>query len=120
MLPHEPNSFPSLSDKHTIETPEQMPLEFTVAGIGSRFLALAIDTLLQIGVGLLLLIVVAVLGSTGALLGLRAHILWLLALAGAIIFLLMYGYFACFEILWSGQTPGKRMIGIRVVKDSGR
>ena len=97
-----------------------MPLEFTVAGIGSRFLALAIDTLLQFGIGLVLLIVVAVLGFTGALFGFREHRVWLLALLGAVIFLLMYGYFACFEILWSGQTPGKRMIGIRVVKDSGR
>jgi uncharacterized RDD family membrane protein YckC len=97
-----------------------MPLEFAVAGIGSRFLALAIDTLIQIGAGLVLGIIVGVLGVTGALLGFRQHALWLLALFGAIVFFLMFGYFACFEILWNGQTPGKRMIGIRVVKESGR
>ena len=97
-----------------------MPLEFAVAGIGSRFLALAIDTLIQVGVGLVILIVVAVLGISGALLGLRQHSLWLVAVLGAVVFLLMYGYFACFEILWNGQTPGKRLIGIRVVKESGR
>ncbi len=97
-----------------------MPLEFTVAGIGSRFLALAIDTMIQIGIGLLLFILVAVLGVTGTLLGFRTHGLWLLAILGALVFLLTFGYFAAFEILWSGQTPGKRLIGIRVVKDSGR
>ena len=32
----------------------------------------------------------------------------------------MFGYFAIFEIVWNGQTPGKRIAGIRVVKDSGR
>jgi uncharacterized RDD family membrane protein YckC len=120
MLPQQPNPFPSLSDKHTIETPEQMPIEFTVAGIGSRFLALAIDTLIQLGIGLLLFILVAVLGVTGTKLGFRTHGLWLLAILGALVFLLTFGYFAAFEILWSGQTPGKRLIGIRVVKDSGR
>jgi len=120
MLPPQPDALPSLSDKHTIETPEQMSLEFAVAGIGSRFLALAIDTLLQLGIGLFLLIVLAVLGWTGTQLGLRAHGLWLAALLGVITFLLMFGYFAIFEIFWNGQTPGKRMIGIRVVKDSGR
>jgi hypothetical protein len=44
-------------DKLTIETPEQTVLEFEVAGVGSRFLALAYDTLLQILVGIGLLII---------------------------------------------------------------
>jgi hypothetical protein len=35
-------------------------------------------------------------------------------------FLLYFGYFALFEIIWNGQTIGKRVVGIRVVKDSGR
>jgi RDD family len=39
---------------------------------------------------------------------------------GVLFFLIFFGYFAIFEIAWNGQTPGKRMIGIRVVKDSGR
>jgi uncharacterized RDD family membrane protein YckC len=120
MLPQPPNPPASLFDKHTIETPEQMSLEFAVAGIGSRFLALAVDTLIQFGIGLVLLVIVSVLGFTGALLGFRQHRLWLLALFGVVVFFLMFGYFACFEIIWNGQTPGKRMIGIRVVKDSGR
>ena len=37
-----------MSDRLIIETPEQIPLEFSLAGIGSRFLALAFDTLLQV------------------------------------------------------------------------
>jgi RDD family len=35
-------------------------------------------------------------------------------------FLLYFGYYAFFEIWWNGQTPGKRKVGIRVIKDSGR
>ena len=44
----------SSADKLTIETPEQTSLEFPLAGIGSRFLALAIDTLLQFAVYMVL------------------------------------------------------------------
>ena len=35
-------------------------------------------------------------------------------------FVLYYGYFALFEALWAGQTPGKRVIGIRVIVAAGR
>ena len=45
---------------------------------------------------------------------------WMIAGVLTAVFLLFYGYFLFFEILWSGQTPGKRAIGIRVIKDSGR
>src|SRR5580658_8826695 len=107
-----------LFDKHTIETPEQIRLEFAVAGIGSRFLALAIDTLIQIGLGLVVLLVVFLSRTAGAFINLSGQ--WGVALLIAAVFLLIYGYFACFEILWNGQTPGKRIIGLRVVKNSGR
>ena len=42
-------------------------------------------------------------------------------IAAALIFLgfvLMYGYFILFESIWNGQTPGKRLTHIRVIKDS--
>ena len=52
-----------LGDKFTIDTPEQTSLEFTLAGIGSRFLALAIDTLIQIAAALLVGIAAAFLIS---------------------------------------------------------
>ncbi|HVZ17964.1 MAG TPA: RDD family protein, partial [Terriglobales bacterium] len=35
-------------------------------------------------------------------------------------FCMYWGYYAIFEALWNGQTPGKRKTGIRVIKDSGR
>jgi uncharacterized RDD family membrane protein YckC len=120
MLPHQPSALGSLSDKLTIETPEQMPLEFTVAGIGSRFLALAIDSLIQAGIGIGVLIILGTLGWTTRNLGWRGEGLWLLAALGLCAFLLMFGYFAIFEILWNGQTPGKRVVGIRAVKETGR
>ena len=115
MFPDEPHP-----DQHTIETPEQMSLDLPMAGIGSRFLAMAVDTLIQIGIGLVALIVVGILGAAGALSRIQEYSVWLVATFVIVVFLLMYGYFAIFEILWNGQTPGKRIAGIRVVKDSGR
>jgi uncharacterized RDD family membrane protein YckC len=105
-------------DKLTIETPEQTVLEFEIAGIGSRFLALAYDTLLQILLGLGLLVVLVVAGvampdsaKTGV---------WFLAIIVLAYFLLYFGYFTIFEVIWNGQTPGKKKEGLRVIKDSGR
>ena len=46
-------------DQLSIETPEQVALEFPLAGVGSRFLALAIDMLLQMTIGLLVLAAVS-------------------------------------------------------------
>ena len=65
-------------------------------------------------------IVVVVVGLTGLGRLIPQGGLWVAAVAIALFFVLHYGYFIGFEILWNGQTPGKRTVGIRVVKDSGR
>jgi uncharacterized RDD family membrane protein YckC len=105
-------------DNLVIETPEQIPLEFTLAGIGSRFLALALDTGIQI-------IGWAVLGGgvyAAELRGLHKPVrgVWAAALAALLLFLLQSGYFAIFEAIWNGQTPGKRLMNLRVIEESGR
>lgn len=105
-------------DKLTIETPEQTALEFPLAGIGSRFLALAADTLIQLSVLLLLFFAAEAVAPVGRLLGSAS--LWMdagLTIAG---FLIYEAYFAFFEAVWNGQTPGKRLVGLRVIKDDGR
>jgi uncharacterized RDD family membrane protein YckC len=109
----------SAPEKLIIDTPEQIALEYSLASAGSRFLALGIDTLLQL-VAFAFLGLIAV---SGVYLGTRVFAgiaTWLLALLLVAAFLLYYGYFAMFEALWSGQTPGKRAIGIRVIVASGR
>jgi uncharacterized RDD family membrane protein YckC len=105
-------------DHHTIDTPEQMQLRLEVAGIGTRFIAIAVDSMIQILVALVALVVLFFLGISGALVGASRN--WLLAAYGFGAFLLFYGYYAIFEILWNGQTPGKRYAGIRVIKETGR
>ena len=108
------------SEQLTIETPEQVALELPIAGIGSRFLALAVDTLVQFFLYLIIFIalvtlatarVVAPAGNWGTIGA---------AIAVLLVFAIYWGYFSLFEIFWQGQTPGKRAAGIRVIKDTGR
>jgi uncharacterized RDD family membrane protein YckC len=106
-------------DKLTIETPEQIPLEFPLAGIGSRFLAIALDTLIQT-IGFLLVVFIAGLILPTVLRWTPRAWTWTAALAILILFVLYSGYYALFEIFWNGQTPGKRLVRIRVIEDSGR
>ena len=91
-----------------------MPL----AGIGSRFLAIFVDSLIQFVVVAVLLITFAMLGFGVASLPELGK--WTVAIYVLAFFLLYWGYFAIFEMLWKGQTPGKRHAAIRVIRDSGR
>jgi uncharacterized RDD family membrane protein YckC len=107
-------------DQLKIDTPEQIALELPLAGIGSRFLALAIDTLLQSLLYVIGAFALALLVPFGTLLFKWVPASLGPALAILFLFCVYWGYFAFFEVIWKGQTPGKRYAGIRVIKESGR
>ncbi len=107
-------------DQLKIDTPEQIALELPLAGIGSRFLAIAIDTLIQAALYLITAIIFLFTLPVGSSMFMFLPRLIGPALAIFILFAIYWGYFAIFEILWKGQTPGKRYAGIRVIKESGR
>ncbi len=101
-------------DRLTLETPEGVQLELTLAGVGSRFASALIDYLIQ-GVTLVALFLVLSYGvgldpSGGGF----ALAVWFVCS-----FLLFAGYDVAFEVLNRGQTPGKRLNGLRVVRESG-
>jgi uncharacterized RDD family membrane protein YckC len=108
----------SSDDKLIIETPEQTVLEFPLAGIGSRSLALALDTLLQIAALIAIGIFAGLVSYVGFLPELGKQ--WVYAIVIFFLFLLQFGYFAFFETIWNGRTPGKRWTHLRVITDSGR
>ena len=108
-----------------VRTPESIAFSYELAGLGSRFLAMLLDMVIQF--------VLAGLIFWG-LLGLASHAgaapkmttaeektaqSIAIALIVFLLFLLFFGYFIIFEAAWNGQTPGKRLIGIRVVRDGG-
>lgn len=108
-------------DTLVIETPERVPLHFALASIGNRFIACAIDHAIQMVV-LIALIITFLIISDVADLGSRLTSApkWVIALLVIIQFLIVNGYFAIFEWIWRGQTPGKRWLKLRVIREDGR
>jgi uncharacterized RDD family membrane protein YckC len=112
-------------DQLQIDTPEQIALELPLAGIGSRFLGLVIDTLIQFVLYIIGALAVGFSAALAGAAGIGRYLRWIpVSWAPAVAILFMFsvywGYFAFFEILWKGQTPGKRLAKIRVIKESGR
>jgi uncharacterized RDD family membrane protein YckC len=95
-------------DHRTIATPEGVELELPLAGLGSRFIGLLLDTLIQ-GTILVAALVLAAVSHSG---------LAAVAISSGAL-LLVIGYDVVFEVRGGGRTPGKRAAGLRVVMDGG-
>jgi uncharacterized RDD family membrane protein YckC len=113
-----------LDDIAAIETPEQVELELRLANVGSRASAFILDSLIQ----LVFIVVLAFVLFAG--LGFESH--WskddqrlgrLPSAIAVVITLAMFVvnvfYFSIFELLWNGQSPGKRALKLRVLRDTG-
>ena len=104
-----------------IETPERVPLHFSLASIGNRFIACAIDHTIQIVTLITIIIIFMLIAYFSDLTRLIPSApKWVIALLIVLVFLLMSGYFAFFEWIWHGQTPGKRWMKLRVIREDGR
>lgn len=97
----------------TIRTPENVELTYALAGAGSRSAAYLVDcfvllALSQLMVNFFMMFVALPLGRQ-----------WGIAIGGLLTFVILNGYFVLCEWLFNGQTPGKRLVGIRVIKMGG-
>ncbi len=94
-----------------IETPEGISLSYELASLSDRGMAYLVDLLVRFAA-------LAVIGALFFLFLGEARLaglgLWLV-----IYFLLEWGYFVLFELLWDGQSPGKRLFELRVIKSAG-
>lgn len=99
-------------DSVTIATPEGVELELALAGLGSRCAAAVIDNGLKLLIVVALAVPLVVVGSVDA--GVAV------AVGLTLTFLLISGYDVLFETFGSGKTPGKRVVGLRVVLAGGR
>lgn len=111
-----------------VATGESVKFSYELAGLGSRFFAVFIDLTIQISVLVLAVLLLAWVGATSptpahapAVSTSMAKIAQaiLIALLVLALFMLFVGYFIIFEWRWNGRTPGKRLLGIRVVRDGG-
>ena len=98
-----------------VSTPDNVGIGYDVAGLGSRFIAQLLDTLI---VSVLLLVVsvsvAAALGSSDS----QGSVLVALAVGGASLFTYI-GYFTLCELTTGGRTPGKSAGRLRVLDLSG-
>jgi uncharacterized RDD family membrane protein YckC len=102
-----------------IRTPENIELSYALAGPGSRAAAYFLDLLIMSVVGQLTVnLLVATFAALFSALGLESQ-LWISAIVGLVGFALYNGYFILLEWLLNGQTPGKRLLHIRVIKQGG-
>lgn len=117
-----------LRQEYTIETPESVSFGYDVAGIGSRLVGALIDLILVIVLlGLLnvalWMLLMAVGGADALFFGLDADANWvvgvIIALYSLFQFAIIWGYFLLFELLWNGQTPGKRAAKTRALRMDG-
>lgn len=103
----------------SVRTPESIAFSYELAGLGSRFLAVSVDMAIQT------LIVIGIFaGAAAAASRTPARLAHGggtegVAIVVAVLFFVFFGYFIAFEAWSNGRTPGKRALGIRVVRDGG-
>ena len=112
----------SSDDYLSIDTPENVAFGYKVAGIGSRFIAALVDTVIILA--LQVIVILALLLLARLLLGPNfdfdnPFFAWVLGLLGLVAFLFFWGYYILFEVAWNGQSIGKRWVGLRVIKTDG-
>lgn len=109
----------TMTDRYAVETPEVVTIEYQVAGVGSRCLAATVDTLLilmlEAALGAVFVAAAALAGSAADLFETLFLALW-----AVLAFALYWGYYLAFDLAWSGQSPGRRLLGLRVVREGGR
>ena len=90
-----------------IQTPEGVELEVRLAGHAPRGLAWLVDYLLCSMVLSTLAPVIVLMGGLGiSILLITMFVVW-------------WFYDMFFEVLWGGATPGKKLLGIKVLHDDG-
>jgi uncharacterized RDD family membrane protein YckC len=109
-----PNHGEQIDTRIEIVTPENIAFEYRVAGPFRRLPAYLVDLALRV---VLFLLGAALFMLIGFLLGVPgfgtgATLVWA--------FILWWFYGGLFETFWNGQTPGKRMMQIRVVTVEGQ
>jgi uncharacterized RDD family membrane protein YckC len=107
-----------MEERYNVATPENVSFTYDIAGIGSRFMAALVDVLIYFVMAVALALIFSqvvqrieeadpTLAST------------LTAIYFVVSFALYWVYYIVFELVWGGQSPGKRLVKLRVVRLDG-
>ena len=94
-------------------------VSYTVAGVGSRVLAGLIDVAITLAVFIGIMIAAIVTGSRSPVRTSDPSVAFGVTMLLLLQFALQWGYYVLFEALADGQTPGKRLMHLRVVREGG-
>ena len=108
-------SAPPIDTTADVETPEHVRFSYQLAGPAKRSVAYLIDLIIR-GV---IFFGVAVVGSIAGAVDGEGIGGMSTGLMLVVLFLLEWGYFTLFEIVWSGRSPGKKAMRLRVVREGG-
>jgi uncharacterized RDD family membrane protein YckC len=119
-----PSNLAAVDRTVEVRTPESIAFNYELAGLGSRFLALAVDQAIQLAIlaaifGGIILAASHLPARSAPHVPDRLAQSVAVALVVAIVFGIIFGYFIVLEAAWAGQTPGKKLLGLRVVRDGG-
>ncbi len=105
-----------MDERHIVATPESISFSYDIAGIGSRFMAAFVDFLnyfvIVIGVSILYDQIDRRVSDPALSSALEAVYI-------GFTFVLYWAYYIVFELVWGGQSPGKRLVGLRVIRIDG-
>jgi uncharacterized RDD family membrane protein YckC len=107
--------------RYRVETPEQIGLEYDIAGLGTRLMAAIVDVIF-LGLIAGLALCLGVFGMTAVFATFsdsNTASAIAIAIVGLIFFFVVWGYYVLFETIWHGQSPGKRWTGLRVIQEGG-
>jgi uncharacterized RDD family membrane protein YckC len=107
-----------LQNTISVDTPESIVFDYKVAGVATRAVALLIDSILQTLIFVALLVLVNELDLDLDSIGIAEG--WVIAIIIFVVFFVFVLYFAVFESVTHGQTPGKRLLNLRVVREDGQ
>jgi uncharacterized RDD family membrane protein YckC len=101
-------------EKITIETTQNVDIEYDIASVGDRIVANILDTLVQVGYVLILMIIIfTIIGGFHAFNP-------VIVIVGFILYLPIFLYYLLSEIFMNGQSIGKRAMKIKVIRMDGR
>lgn len=105
------SSAPAAPPPDQLLPPEGVPIYLKIAGVGVRLGAQIVDVMITLAAAIAMLILLGTLDiTTAATWG---------AVASMLFFFTRVPYYVLSEIIWNGQTLGKRLMKIKVVSNDG-
>ncbi|WP_053956073.1 RDD family protein [Inediibacterium massiliense] len=100
-----------------ITTPENIEIEYRLAGVGSRIVAGFLDYLIQ---GILYFIIFMIFLQTNYKIDFKSQNSYYIAIIMLILAFINYGYFTVSEMVMDGRTLGKKVLGLRAIRKNGQ